>query len=994
MTLFLIGVSAYAHDYKSSKIYSKEEIIYIEKLQEKKLKIGANIDSLYVDTTNPEDSPAHKYELLLEEFFHMDVEIVKDEWKNLYQNLKKEEIDLLLDFTLFEKRKENFNLSIPIYDEKLYVISTNKDTSLDEWRDLSGKEISVLAESSYIEYVKKFKNKNNLNLKIREVDSFLNSKCDYILSDTGSMVYQGLDVLELTDVAPIGIGLPKSKVMLKKVIDKALKYSHKDQLLEILDNEKNKRKKAAFYKTLTKDEKDYLEGKKKIGILADSEFYPVFYYDKNKKNYDGLFYRISNELSVLLDKPIEVMNHSPEESWNSMYERFKKGSGDMTIMYFTPERGRTHNFSQPLEYTDMIVVSNGKKVIDEKNIPDMKIGVVQDDISEKVALKHFSESNKIIRFEKFGEMIDALKDGIIDSCVIDNDILNYYHQTRFDLSLEKLKTLEKMPICFAVQNGNDTLLNIINKATDGFIDRKEIKQDFFQELLTVNIAKKMEEKKRKNLILSMTVLIVVIITAMIIGSKYILHKSLHNLAYYDHLTTALNRTSFEKEMDKINFSKNRGLGMYIDLNDFKLINDNFGHHAGDMILKEVVQKLQKVFKENKVYRLAGDEFFVFLKDISLKSGISLAEKAMEELKKPINIINTTFEISVSIGICTLDGKIEAQKDFMHRADIAMYTAKEKEGGAIVVATDQLIKQYEEEKNLQKELKKAIYTEKIIPHFQPKVDLKTNEVMGIEALARWIHPERGIISPGVFIPIAENTGLIPKLDFLIAESTIKKLKKWIEEGRVPKNFKASFNISVKTFEEVEVYEQIKHLLKKYDLPGENIEVEVTENIFINKLTKMLEDLKFLKEDLGTSIALDDFTAGHTSLRGLGQLTIDTLKFDKSLLQIIKENSEKGKNIYSTLVKLSKDMGYTSVAEGIEDDYEREFLKKEGIDYGQGFYFAKPMPEDDFVKYMGERGNNSLHKKHLVEIIQQEKKEIKIIEVCKKQYMKKEEIYKTI
>lgn len=968
MALFLIGVAAYADDYKTSNIYSKEEINYIEKLQEKGLKIGANIDSVYMNTENPKDSLAYKYESLLEEFFHINAEVIKGKWKDLYQNLKREEIDLLLDFTLSEKRKEEFNVSIPIHDEKLYVISNNKNISLDEWMDLSGKEITVLTESSYSEYMKKFKNKNNINFKIREVDSFHNSKYDYVVSHTGDLIYQGMDILELADVAPIGIGMAKNNGMLKKIIDKALKHSHKDQFLQMIDNEKVKRKRAAFYKNLTKTEKSYLKRKKKVEILVDSEFYPVFYYDKNKKAYDGLFSRILDEFSVLLDRPIEVMNHSPKESWNSMYERFKKGSGDMTIMYFTPERGEIHNFSQPLGYTDMILASNGKN----KNISNMKIGVVQDDISEKVALKHFSEPDKIIKFEKFGEMIDALKDGIIDSCVIDNDILSYYHQTRFDLSLEKIRTLEKMPICFAVQRGDDTLLSIINKATDGFIDRKGIKQDFFQELFTVKIAKKLEENKRKNLILSMIALVVVIITAMIAGSKYILHKNLHKLAYYDHLTTALNRISFEEDMRKIKFLKDRGLGMYIDLNGFKLINDNSGHHAGDMILKEVVCRLKKVFKNNLVYRLAGDEFFIFLKDISLESGQKLAKQAMEELKTPINIINKEFNISVSVGICKLDRDVKNLEDFLHRADIAMYTAKEKKDGDIVVATNELVDQFEEDKNIEKELKKALYTEEIIPYFQPKIDLQTNNIVGLEALARWIHPKRGVISPMVFIPIAEKSGLIQKLDFLIAESTIKKLKKWIDQGIVHKDFKASFNISVKTFEEADVYEQIKFLLNKYELPGKNIEVEVTENIFINKLNKMLDELKFLKENLGTSIALDDFTAGHASLRGLSQLTIDTLKFDKSLLQIIKENSEKGKNIYGTLVKLSKDMGYTSVAEGIENAEEKNFLKREGVDYGQGFYFSKPIPEDKFVKFLDRKGNNSKSKEDPVKIIQQEKK----------------------
>lgn len=968
MIFFLMGFTAYADDYKTSKIYSKEEISYIEKLQKNDLKIGANIDSLYADTKNLHNSIAYRYGSILESFFHVNVEVVEDEWKNLYQNLKKEELDLLLDFTLSERRKNDFNFSIPIHNEKLYVVSNNKDISLDEWRDLSGKEIAVLIDSSYSDYIKEFKKKNNLDIKIKEVDSFHNLKYNYMVSHTGDLFYEGLDVLELADVAPIGIGLPKSKIMLKKVIDKALRHKHKHQLLEMLGSERTARKRVAFYKNLTKAEKNYLKKKKEIEILVDSDFYPVFYYDKDKKDYDGIFSRILTETSILLDKPIKIINHSPEESWNSMYERFKEGEGDITIMYFNLERANIHDFSKPLEYTDIILASNGKK----KNIFNMKIGVVQGDISEKIALKNFSKSNQIIKFKKSEDMIGALKDGSISSCAISNDMFIYYHQTRFDLFLKKLKTLEKVPICFTVQKGNDTLLSILNKTTDGFINQKGIKNKFFEELLTVKIAKDIEQNNRKKLILSVIILIVIVITVMIAGTKYVLHKKLHKLAYYDHLTTALNRISFEKEMNKINFLKDGGLGMYIDLNEFKLINDNFGHHAGDMILKEVICRLKRVFKNGLVYRLAGDEFFIFLKDIPLEDGVTLAKEAMKELKKPMYIINKEFKISVSIGICLLDEEVSNLENFLHRADIAMYSAKDKKEGGIVIATNELVDQFEEDKNLEKELKKALCTEGIIPYFQPKVDLQTNNIVGLEALARWIHPKKGIISPVVFIPLAEKTNQIQKLDFLIAESTIKKLKKWIDQGTVDKNFKASFNISVKTFEEEDVYEQIKFLLNKYDLPGKNIEVEVTENIFINKLNKMLDELKFLKEDLGASIALDDFTAGHASLRGLSQLNIDTLKFDKSLLHIIKENSEKGKNIYSTLVKLSKDMGYTSVAEGIENIDESNFVKNEGVDYGQGFYFAKPMPEDKFIKFMCKTDDESLHKEHLVEIIQQEEK----------------------
>lgn len=697
--LFLTGVSAYADDYRTSNIYYKEEINYIEKLQKEGIRIGVNIESVYIDTKNPKESIAYKYGSLLEDFFHIDAELVKGSWIELYKKLKKEEIDLLLNFTLSEKRKDEFNLSIPIYEDKVYAVSTNRNISLDSWGDLVGKEIIVMDESAYREYLKEFKEKNNLNFKIKKINSsYKSSEYNYVISHTGDLDFQYLNALELGSIDPIGIGIAKNKVLLKKVIDKALVYSHKEQLLKMFKNEKIKLKKRAFYKNLNKSEKNYLENKKRIEVLVDSEFYPVFYYDKDKKTYDGIFSRELDELSLLLDKPIEIINQSPDESWNSIYDRFKKDEGDMTIMYFTPKRGRLHKFSLPMDYSDILLVSNKKKTADKKTISSMEIGVVIDDISESTALKSFSKTNKITRYKRYEDMIEALKDGDIDSCVIDNDLFMYYQQTRFDLSLNKLKILEKLPICFAVQDKNEILLSIINKAANGFIHHKDIKMDFLQEMATIKIAKEIEYNNRNKLILLMTTVMVTMAAIIVAGTKHIWNRKLHRLAYYDHLTGALNRISFEKDMNKINSSQDRGMGMYIDLNKFKMINDNYGHHAGDIVLKEVVTRLQKTFKMGKVYRLAGDEFFIFLKGLSLEMGITLAEKAMEELKKPINTVNTAFEISVSIGICELDEKIENQEEFLHRADIAMYTAKKKNDGTIVVATAELIDRFDKDKN--------------------------------------------------------------------------------------------------------------------------------------------------------------------------------------------------------------------------------------------------------------------------------------------------------
>lgn len=702
MILLSIGVSVYADDYRSSNIYSQEEIFYIEKLQTKGIRIGVNLGSIYIDTENPEESIARKYQLLLEDFFHIDTKLIKDHWIEVYNKLKKEEIDLLLNFTLSEKRKDKFNLSIPIYDDKVYAVSTNRNVSLGSWGDLAGKEIIVMNDSVYKEYLKEFKVKNNLDFKIKKINSsYKASEYNYVISHTGDLNFQHLNALELGNTDPIGIGIAKNKMMLKKIIDKALVYSHKKLLFEMFEHEKTKIKKKAFYKTLNETEKNYLRKKKRIEVLVDSEFYPISYYDKDKQNYDGIFPRELNELSLLLDKPIEIINQSPDEPWNSIYDRLKKGQGDITVMYFTPERGKIHKFSLPMDYSDLLLVSNQKKSPDNETISSMEIGVVMNDISESTALKSFSKTNKIIRYKMYEDMMEALKNEDIDSCIIDNDFYIYYQQTRFDLSLKKLKVLKKLPICFAVQSNSEPLLGIINKATNGFIHHKDIKMNFLQEMATIKIAKKIKYNNRNKFILLITALTITMTAIIVAGVKHIWNRKLHKLAYYDHLTGALNRISFEKDMDKINPSQDRGVGMYIDLNKFKMINDNHGHHAGDIVLKIIVNRLQNSFKMGRVYRLAGDEFFIFLKDLPLEMVITLADRAAKELKAPINTVDTAFEINVSIGLCELDKMIDNQEDFLHRADIAMYTAKKKNDGTIVVATAELIDQFEKDKKLNK-----------------------------------------------------------------------------------------------------------------------------------------------------------------------------------------------------------------------------------------------------------------------------------------------------
>ncbi len=435
--------------------------------------------------------------------------------------------------------------------------------------------------------------------------------------------------------------------------------------------------------------------------------------------------------------------------------------------------------------------------------------------------------------------------------------------------------------------------------------------------------------------------------------KYRWINSLYKKAYFDELTSAKNKIKFKQDIENLNFENTVGLGMFLNLDNFKRINDTYGQDIGDFVLKKVASRLQKIFKKENVYRISGDEFFILHKNISKGQIHSKASKVLKRIQKPVNIYGRSIDIYTSIGICPINESIQNTSDLLHRTDVAMHNVKNNGKRNFAIADDEMIREFDMYKQLEKDFIYSLEKKLIFPYFQPKIELETERVVGVEALARWYHLKEGFISPSVFVDMAEKNDLIYKLDFLIAESSIIVLKDWIEEGVVDNNFKLSFNISVKTFELVNVYKYIDKLLKKHSVSGRNIQIEITESIFTNNIQKVIYEIELLRKMHGISIALDDFTAGHASLKKLGDLGIDTLKFDRGLLQIIKDDAVKGEKIYNTLINLSNDMGYISIAEGVEDIREKEFLKTKGVKFAQGFFFGKPMPEEVFIKFLNSR-----------------------------------------
>jgi diguanylate cyclase (GGDEF)-like protein len=413
------------------------------------------------------------------------------------------------------------------------------------------------------------------------------------------------------------------------------------------------------------------------------------------------------------------------------------------------------------------------------------------------------------------------------------------------------------------------------------------------------------------------------------------------LTFNDEVTGIPNRRYFVREVNKrITNNPNHKMALiFIDLDNFKYINDTYGHDSGDELLCEFSKIVCNMNIEDSFFvRYGGDEFILVKYGACEKKQVSdLLDNIIKKLSKPIIVNNKEIFISLSIGVSIypIDGREVGM--LLKRADMAMYLAKINGKNRYEFFNLKILEVLNREFNIEKGLRIAIDNEEIKLVYQPKVMIKTGEVIGFEVLSRWQSKEFGLVSPSEFIPIAENSGLIISIGEYIIDESFKKCKELAVT--TSKKFKFSINLSEVQIRDEVIVCFIGEALKRYDLDPDYIEFEITENIIMKSAEKNIETLKKIKS-LGISLALDDFGTGYSSLSYLRTLPIDVLKIDKSFIDgiLIEEKSE---YITNTIIDLSHFLNLLVVAEGVETKEQFEYLKNSNCDIIQGYYFSKPV-----------------------------------------------------
>ena len=425
-------------------------------------------------------------------------------------------------------------------------------------------------------------------------------------------------------------------------------------------------------------------------------------------------------------------------------------------------------------------------------------------------------------------------------------------------------------------------------------------------------------------------------------------KAEQQLAYdalYDRLTDLPNRSLLSNHLNralkKYRRDPSRKFAVFfLDLNRFKYVNDSLGHKSGDLLLKGIAQRLKTCLRASDILaRLGGDEFAILLEDIqTLSEATKLAERIQQSLKSPFHLgIHEVFT-SVSIGIAFSDPNLNSSEDLLRNADIAMYKAKNLGATNYELFDESLHIQVVNRLHLETDFNHSLDRGEFRLHYQPIVSLVDGQVIGFEALTRWQHPQRGYVSPGEFIALAEETGMIIPLGWWVLQEVCYQLKEWQLKFKNP-NLTVAVNISQKQFSQPHLIDSLIQIVQTTGLEAHSLQLEITESLLMQDVQITMETLKQLKT-LGFGLHLDDFGTGYSSLSYLHSLPIDTLKIDRSFVRAI-DSEGNNSEIVETIVMMAKSLDLKVIAEGIETQAQLSRLQALQCLYGQGYLFTKPL-----------------------------------------------------
>lgn len=414
-------------------------------------------------------------------------------------------------------------------------------------------------------------------------------------------------------------------------------------------------------------------------------------------------------------------------------------------------------------------------------------------------------------------------------------------------------------------------------------------------------------------------------------------------------------------MDRLNHaftssqrSGREGAVLFIDLDHFKDVNDTLGHAFGDLLIQQIAKRLESCMRAgDTIARLGGDEFVVVLEALNVQR-IEAAKQVSAIGRKILSTLNQPFQLDTHeyVGTCSIGAVLfcdheQSAEDLLKRADIALFRSKNAGRNTLTFFNHEMQEAIEERVAIEKEMRTALERKQFLLYYQIQVDSE-HRTLGAETLIRWQHPSRGLLSPGQFIPSAEEVGLIIPIGQWVIEAACAQLKAW-EQNELTRHLVLSVNITAKEFRQADFAAQVKAIVQNVAINPKLLKIELTESMLLESVETVITLMNTLKE-IGITFSLDDFGTGYSSLQYLKQLPIDQLKIDQSFIQdIVTDNSDKV--IVHTIIAMAQSLGISVIAEGVATEEQRQLLLEHGCTQYQGFLFGEPMPIDQFEELLG-------------------------------------------
>ncbi|MBN2645998.1 MAG: EAL domain-containing protein [Desulfuromonadaceae bacterium] len=423
------------------------------------------------------------------------------------------------------------------------------------------------------------------------------------------------------------------------------------------------------------------------------------------------------------------------------------------------------------------------------------------------------------------------------------------------------------------------------------------------------------------------------------------------LSTHDSLTGLANRLLLNDRLDQaILQAKRTEKAFYLillDIDRFKRINDSLGHDVGDMLLQQVAERLRASLRESDtLVRLGGDEFVVLLTDVSDQaSALRIVNAIHQQIVLPFDLLGKRLNITASVGVCSYPAHGATALELLRHADAAMYKAKEQSSPTCLFekSMDGVLV---ETLDIESDLRQALVNNELLLHYQPKIDTVSGKIVGLEALLRWCHPNKGLIPPGVFIPVAEQSELIVDIGLWVIDAACRQLALWQQAGlcAVP----VAVNLAARQFESKNLVSQVKAKLKQYQIDARWLEFELTESMIMGNPLASIKIMRGLKE-AGIRLAVDDFGTGYSSLNYLRRLPLDYLKIDRSFIDDVTKDAS-ADAVATSIILIARSLGMETIAEGVETVEQFAFLQQNSCDYIQGYYFYKPMPAEQLEEHL--------------------------------------------